>query len=317
MEAALQWGLDCIRLIQSQANPLLTVCMRIITGLGSAAAYLVLLPFLYWCVDEKKCLRLSTAVLISMWINLALKFLLDQPRPFFAGYDPSLGMVAERLGGFPSGHAQNTLVMWAIIASWGKKNRYYAAAAILCLLVGFSRIYLGVHFPTDVFGGWLLGGMILCGYFLAGGRIEALLATGGPRAGMLASAALAFAMILYRPSSELLLPAGMILGLGAGYVLNRRNIGFAAAGLSGRTGTAKYLTLAVRFALGMTAMILLYTVTGKLTAHGDIAGNYRLFVFLRFALLALWVSAGAPWLFRVLRLGNIKQESTNYANVNE
>ena len=302
MEAILQWGLDCIRIVQSWASPPLTVMMKAITALGSITVYLVLLPFLYWCVDEKKSLRLGIAVLVSVWVNLALKFLLDQPRPFFAGYDPSVGIIPEQLGGFPSGHAQNTLVMWIIIASWGKKKWHYAAAAVLCLLVGFSRIYLGVHFPTDVFGGWLLAALILCGYFLAGGRIESLLAAGGPRAGMIASAALSFAMILYRPSTALLMPAGMILGLGAGYVLNRRHIGFSASELAGRTGAAKYLALLVRFALGITAMILLYTLTGKLTALGDIVGSNNLFIFARFTLLALWVSAGAPWLFRFLHL---------------
>ncbi|MCL1837101.1 MAG: phosphatase PAP2 family protein [Treponema sp.] len=304
MEAVLQWGLDCIRLVQSWASPPLTVFMKMITALGSITVYLVLLPFLFWCIDEKKSLRLGIAVLVSLWVNLVLKFLLDQPRPFFAGYDPSVGMIPERLGGFPSGHAQTTLVMWIIIASWGKKKWHYAAAAVLCLLVGFSRVYLGVHFPTDVFGGWLLAALILCGYFLAGGRIEALLAAGGHRAGMIASAALSFAMILYRPSTALLMPAGMILGLGAGYVLNRRHIGFAASELAGKTGAAKYLALLVRFALGIAAMILLYMLTGKLAALSDTIGSNDLFIFIRFALLALWVSAGAPWLFRVMRKSN-------------
>ena len=316
MEAVLQRGLECIALVQSYSSLQLTVIMKTITGLGSPAVYLIVLPLIYWCIDEKKSLRLGIAVLISAWINLALKFLLDQPRPFFADYDPSVGMIAERLGGFPSGHAQNSLVMWIIIASWGKKKRHYAAAALLCLLVGFSRVYLGVHFPTDVFGGWLLGGMILCGYFFASRKIEALLAAGGPRAGMIACAALAFAMILYRSATELLLPAGMILGLGAGYVLNRRSIGFTAAALFGRTGAHKYLTFAGRFALGTAVMILLYIATGKLTAPGDATGNYRLFIFLRFALLAFWVSAGAPWFFRFLRLAG-KTESTNYTNERE
>ena len=302
METVLQWGLECIRLVQSWASPQLTVIIKIITGFGSAAAYFLLLPLLYWCVDEKKSLRLGIAVLISVWINLFLKFLLDQPRPFFPGYDPSLGMIAERLGGFPSGHAQNSLVMWIIIASWGKRKWHYAAAALFCLLIGFSRVYLGVHFPTDVLGGWLIASLILCGYFLAGGKIEALLEAGGHRAGILACSALSFAMILFRTFTELLMPAGMILGLGAGYVLNRRSIGFSAAALSSRIGAFKYFTLLVRLALGMTAMILLYTLTGKLITPGDTTGNYRLIIFLRYALLAFWVSAGAPWLFRFLRL---------------
>jgi len=302
MEAILQWGLDCIRLIQTGANPPLTMFMKIITELGSAAVYIILLPLIYWCIDEKKCLRLGTMILISVWLNIVLKSLLDQPRPFFENYDPSVGIIHERMGGFPSGHAQNSLVMWIIIASWGKQKRFYGIAALFCLLIGFSRVYLGVHFPTDVLGGWLIGGILLAVYFCTEKRIETLLAAHSPRAGLIACAALAFVMILYRPFIELLMPGAMILGLGTGYYLCRFHIGFTASALSNRTGVYKYLALAVRFLLGMTVMVLLFVLTEKITVKFEGSGNYPLFMFLRFALFALWISAGAPWLFRFLRL---------------
>ena len=310
MEALLQWGLDCIRLIQGWANPPLTIFMRIITSLGSAGAYILLLPFVYWCIDEKKGLHLGTMILISVWVNLSLKLLLNQPRPFFAGYDPSVGMISERLGGFPSGHAQNTLVMLTIICSWLTRRWAYIAAALVCLLVGFSRLYLGVHFPTDVIGGWLIGGILLAVYFLVRKRIEALIAKGGFRGGMYASAALAFVMILYRPSVGLLMPGGMILGLGAGYCLCKQYVNFSASALGdyyvsafgGRVGLAKYLTLLARFLMGIIVLNLLLIGTERIMGGMDNSGNYQLVVFLRFVLLALWISAGAPWLFRFLRL---------------
>jgi membrane-associated phospholipid phosphatase len=311
MEAILQWGLDFIRLVQTCANPPLTMGMKIITESGATVGYLLVLSFIYWCISEKKCLSMGTALLISLWINLVLKFLLDQPRPFHENYDPTVGMMIERLGGFPSGHAQNTLVMWIIIASWGHKKRYYGVAALFCLLLGFSRVYLGVHFPTDVLGGWLIGGLILCGYFIAGKHIEALLASSGPRAGLVSCAALAFIMILYRPSIEMLMPGGILLGFGSGYFLCQRYIGFDASGIFGRSGIAKYLTLAKRFVLGIIGLFLLYLIAGKILAIFNDSDNYQLVVFLLFILLALWISAGAPWLFRFLHLaeaGNQNQQ---------
>jgi len=307
MEALLQWGLDFIRLIQGWANPPLTLFMRLVTALGSTGAYIAAVCFVYWCVHEKKGLHLGLITLISIWINLSLKWALDQPRPFFPGYDPSVGMISERLGGFPSGHAQNTLVVLTIICSWltpshVTKKRAYIAAAFVCLLVGFSRVYLGVHFPTDVAGGWLIGGIVLAAYFLARRRIEALLAKGGFRGGIYACAALAFVMILYRPSAELLIPGGVLLGFGAGYCLCKNYFNFSASALGDRTGIFRCLALLVRFLLGITVFALLYVVTEKITGNMDNSGNYRLVMFLRFALLGLWISAGAPWLFRFLRL---------------
>jgi len=306
MEEILQWGLDFIRQIQTLATPGLTIIMRAITNISSTAVYMVLIPFVYWCIDEKKGLRLAVVLLISTWVNLALKFLLNQPRPFFEAYDPSVGMAEAAMGGFPSAHAQNSLVMWMIIASWGLISRLSRAAhlclaALLCLLIGFSRIYLGVHFPTDVFGGWLLGGLILAVYFIAGNRIEAWLESHSPRAGLIAAAALAFAMNMYRPSEYMLIPGGMILGLGFGCFLCRRYMVFNAS-LKDRTGMEKYLTLFVRYALGITAMILLYTATGKIIHGMRHSGNYQLYVFMRHVLAAIWLSAGAPWIFCKLRL---------------
>jgi len=309
MEAILQWGLDCIRQIQTLAAiPGLTITMRAITNIGSAVACVVLLPFIYWCVDEKKGLRLAVVLLISAWINLALKFFLKQPRPFFEGYDPSVGMVNVIIGGFPSAHAQNSIIMWMIIASWGiipklSRSVHFCIAALLCLLIGFSRVYLGVHFPTDVLGGWLLGGIILAVYFMTGNRIEAWLESHGPRAGLIAAAALAFAMNIYRPSEYMLLPGGMILGLGIGFFLCRRYIEFhASASLKDKTGIEKLLTLLIRYALGITAMVLLYVAAGKAINGMRNSGNYYLYVFTRYVLLSVWLSAGAPWVFRKLRL---------------
>jgi membrane-associated phospholipid phosphatase len=302
MEALLQWGLDCVRLIQGWANPPLTIFMRLITALGSAGVYIAVVCFVYWCIDEKKGLHLGLMALISIWINLSLKWALDQPRPFFPAYDPSVGMISERLGGFPSGHAQNTLVALTIICSWLTRRWAYIAAAFVCLLVGFSRVYLGVHFPTDVIGGWLLGGILLAAYFLSRKRIEALIAKGGFRGGIYAGAALAFVMILYRPSAELLLPGGLLLGLGAGYNICKFYCHFSACALGGRTGIYRPLALLVRFLLGITVFALLYVVTEKITGGMHNSGNYQLVIFLRFALLSLWISAGAPWLFRFLRL---------------
>ena len=315
METLLQWVLDCIRLIQGWANPPFTIFMRLITLLGSAGIYIAVVCFLYWCVDEKKGLHLGLMMLISLWINLSLKLALDQPRPFFPAYDPSVGMISEQLGGFPSGHAQNTLVALTIICSWLTglaRRRAFIVAALVCLLIGFSRVYLGVHFPTDVIGGWLIGGIILAAYFLARKRIEALIAKGGFRGGMYAGAALAFVMILYRPTSELpgfthgavllLMPGGMILGLGAGYNLCKYYLQFSASAIGGRTGVFRLLVLLVRFLLGITVLALLFVVTEKIMGGIYNSGNYRLAAFLRFVLIALWISAGAPWLFRFLRL---------------
>jgi membrane-associated phospholipid phosphatase len=299
MESILQWGLDFIRVVQSIASPCLTFIMKSITAIGREPVYLAF-SFFYWCIDEKKGVCLGFAVFISMWVNLSLKYLLNQPRPFFEGYDPSLAMAGEEMGGLPSGHAQNTLVLLFIIASWLKNKLSYVCAAFLCLLIGFSRIYLGVHFPTDVFAGWILGGVIFCGYFFFGNKIEELLVKGGFRAAMIATAALSFIMILYLPGKELLVPGGVILGLGTGYCLNKRYVGFSSRALFEMSGFSKYIMLFARIVLGYGVFLLVFFTFGKSISQN--AGSQNLYGFILTALAGLWVSVAAPWVFIKLRL---------------
>jgi hypothetical protein len=200
--------------------------------------------------------------------------------------------------------------MWIIIASWMGKKRYYIAAVLLSLLIGFSRVYLGVHFPTDLAGGWLLGGIVLAVYFIFGERLESLLIRGGMRLQLVVCAAAAFVMILYNPErardmsgglQALLMPGAVILGMGAGFSLTVRYLGFHAADNFGRRGAAQFFTLCARFFLGAAGIAVVFIVLSPLVRAlgGEL---YRLGIFVQFAFLELWIYTGAPWLFQRLRL---------------
>jgi hypothetical protein len=111
---------------------------------------------------------------------------------------------------------------------------------------------------------------------------------------MIASAVTAFIMILYIPGKEALMPGGIMLGMGVGYCLNRRFIGFNSSIPPDRTVTNRLILLA-RFLIGLVGFILIYTAAGKLFPQDT--PNYKLYGFVRFALGGLWVSAIAPWVF--------------------
>jgi hypothetical protein len=289
--------------------------MKIVTWFGAVPSYLVLLSLIFWCIDEKKGVRLGVATMVSLWLNIILKFLLNQPRPFWEGYDPSVGLIAESLNGFPSGHAQTSLVVWIVIASFGKKKRYYAAAAFLVFLISFSRVYLGVHFPTDIAGGWFLGGVVLAVYFIWGDTLEAALVRGGIRTQLIVSAAAAFAMILCNPQSvrevkggieAQLMPGGLFLGMGAGCSLTAHYLHFRAAEFFGRL--PKPFILLARFILGMAGTALIFIVSGKV--NSVLGADYlRMGIFFRFALVELWIYAGAVRVFQFFKLAEREQHA--------
>lgn len=108
-----------------------------------------------------KALFLSLCMGGVMVINLVLKSLFDRARP-----DLWEWIVTETHLSFPSGHATATmtLAMAVIVLVWHTKWRVLTIilASLYIISIGLSRLYLGVHFPTDIIGGWLLGIVWVC-----------------------------------------------------------------------------------------------------------------------------------------------------------
>jgi membrane-associated phospholipid phosphatase len=312
-EGVYGWGLDLIRIIQKIESPVLTAVMKAVTALGGVYFYLFLLLIIFWCVDEKKGLRLGLLLLVSVWLNLFFKDLLKQPRPF--NLDPSVGLAFESSHGIPSGHAQMSLVFWVFMADWGRasfkkfKTPVTAGAVFIMLLVAFTRLYLGVHFPTDILAGWLLGGIILGLYFLTEKKFSALFLAAGRRPGNLCLAAAAFLMtFLYKGDRRL--PAAF-LGFGLGYSFMLSPFPVDAGGTGGGK-IPRFVLLGLRGILGFAGTVIIYlglrlvlpgeaSFFAALPPWGEFSPYYELGSFIRYGLLGLWISAGAPRLF--LRLG--------------
>lgn len=296
MEGVYAWGLEAVRVIQRIEHPALTAVMATITALGSEYAYMALLPLVFWCVDERKGLRLGTAVLLSAWINVSLKDLWAQPRPY--DLDPSVGRAYEPTGGIPSGHAQGSVTFWGILGSWLRFPGGLVLAIGAPLLISFTRLYLGVHFPTDLFAGWALGGLVLAGYFAFGRILEAALSAADVRVRILVAAAVAFVMNALSPAHTNL--GGVFFGMASGYVLMAERFPFSAA--HGAGGLRPSLpVLAARYILGIAGVAAVYLGL-KLLLPEEGSSWYALGRFVRYGAMGAWVSAGAPWVFLRLKL---------------
>ena len=307
------WGLDVIRMIQRIESPALTVLMKFITALGTELLYFPLILVIYWLVNEKQGFRLGLFIIASVWINAFFKEMFKQPRPFHL--EPSLGLVFERGYGAPSGHAQMALCFWIFMALWLSgvwtkktpgRNTFpvWIPAISFILLIGFTRLYLGVHFPTDLLAGWLLGGIILLLWFIPGARLEKLFAAAGVRPQNIAAAAIALAMNGLYPKDRIL-PA-LMLGFCLGYTLMCKSFPFSARGeINGKkpgpkviffrlfTGFAglAVIYLALKLLLPGEGSIILHPLWGPYSPLAEAAR------FIRYGLLGFWVSGGAPKVF--------------------
>jgi membrane-associated phospholipid phosphatase len=298
----LAWGLGVIRAIQTIQTPVLTELVADVTQAGGQFFYMGLLALLYWCVDQRRAFQLSAALLISGWTNSACKALFKQPRPF--DLDPSLGLIAESNYGLPSGHAQNSLAFWGVFfREFRGKEKFIwqvAPAAAISLVIGWTRLYLGVHFPTDLFAGWALATIFLVIYYLLSERIAALLAKAGPRPQCIVVAVTA--LIMNTTGCPLAI-SGLFLGMGLGYILQTTRIHFDArpSVMAGSTAAVKALKLIARLVLGLAVAALLFVLLSQLVPGKDSA-HYRLVSFVQYAVLGAWVAAGAPWVFMRLKL---------------
>jgi membrane-associated phospholipid phosphatase len=170
MEPIMDWGISVVLAFQ-QFSPTLDVPFTVFTLLGDEEFFLLLLPFVYWCLDRRTGARLTVLFLLSMLVNYVAKAAGAQPRPF--QYDARVQMIREVSGyGLPSGHTQGAVVVWGYLGSQFRKRWLWVIVAILVVFIPLSRVYLGVHFPHDVLGGYLLGVVCLALYLWLGPRVE-------------------------------------------------------------------------------------------------------------------------------------------------
>ncbi len=155
----LDFEINLILLFQ-QLGTWLVSPMKFFTFLGYEEFYLLIAPALYWCFNTGLGLRFGLYLITSAGLNTTFKFLFHAPRPYWIDLRVH-AFTAEGSFGIPSGHAQNAIPVWGCLATNFRKAWVWALAIALMILIGLSRIYLGVHFPRDVLAGWLIGGALL------------------------------------------------------------------------------------------------------------------------------------------------------------
>jgi membrane-associated phospholipid phosphatase len=289
----LDWGIQVVLWFQ-QFSPALDLPFKMLTFLGDETFYLVFMPLFYWCIDRRTGARLFFLLLLSAYLNAIVKVLADQPRPFT--YDPRVQSIVDADGGgMPSGHTQNAVVIWGFLAARSGRKISWLIAAFLMVGIPLSRVYLGVHFPTDLIGGYLLGGIFLILFLLSAPRLETWLIEQGFAWQILISLLGPLILILLNPTGDkyVLSMVSILMGVCTGFVLERRFVRFSCESV--------WWKKAIRYLLGV---VVLFGLWGglKLAFSGmEPAAPFR---FIRYALVGLWGGVGAPWMFVRLRLAD-------------
>lgn len=312
MDAIYQFGINLIHSLQT-FSPALDGFMEGITFLGRIEFYLIFIPFIYWSIDRRIGVRALLILIYTDFIAYSFKQLLHQPRPYWIGDVKALS--AEPSYGIPSSHASNTLSVGGYLAVKVKKNWFWIFVSILILLIGISRLYLGVHFPQDVLFGWLIGLVVLWAIakwesavreWLDGKSLSFQISIGFLDSLFIVLFGFIIRFILKgmpdpasyssytadaRTITHFFTLAGAAFGTYLGYALMRRYARFNAKGTWGKR--------VIRYIVGIVGLLLIYFGLSQvfdLFAVDESTLGYVL-RYIRYGLATFWATFLAPWVF--------------------
>jgi len=291
--------------------------MQFFAFIGQPEFSLLLIPLIVWCLDRQLGIRILLLVSLSGAICDIIKIAFHTPRPYWVTTEvKALGNYPSF--GFPSGHAQNAVLLFGLIATWMKKAWISVVCVIFILLIGLSRVYQAVHYPLDIAGGFAVGLLLLLlyikfekpvGKFVKNQSIPmqitlscmgsliliclsfmALLSLGSWQV------PLSWSTLAFQQSSipidpliphDTLTGAGLFFGSAVGAILASRYI-----------PTTQKTSISVRILNYVIGMIILLGIWYSLKGYTQIEGIGYGVEYLRSILAGIWITGGAPIIFQ-------------------
>jgi hypothetical protein len=257
--------------IQSFSNEFLDNFFKIVTMLGSGYFFLFVVTLILWCINKDLGYRLGFLFITTGAINNVLKETFKVPRPI--GHEGIRSSIIPNPGGysFPSGHAQTTSSFWTRIMLELRRKWIYVVGISIIFLVGLSRIYLGVHWPSDVLAGTVIG---IAWVFIANWLFYTFI----EGSSSLALLILVWVGMLFVPTVEYLKISGALTGFIIGYWIESKYINYNIKGSLGKQ--------VIKFIIGLIGLLIIKVLVSK--------------SFLGYFLMSIWVTALAPYLFKVI-----------------
>jgi membrane-associated phospholipid phosphatase len=279
--------LTILHFIQKFSTPFLDKFFIFVTLLGEETFYILIFAWLYWCYSKKFGTLFILTFLFGNCINAGLKDLFQMERPI--GLDSIRTLREETATGysFPSGHTQGACTFFYFLIHHLKKTYITVIGWILIILVGLSRLYLGVHWPKDVIVGILLALIIV--HFGTNFFKEITLAK------LLPLLAIFSVLMLCFTSKDYITGVAIFSGGIIGIYFERKYIGYSIH------SSLKQNIL--KFIIGIAVLLLIKEGIKFLLPTNNII-NY-----LRYFLVGLWFSFGSLFVFKKLRLE--KKEATS------
>ncbi|MBU3187997.1 phosphatase PAP2 family protein [Clostridium bowmanii] len=277
--------IEIIKFIQSITSPFLDVFFQLVTMTGEEYFYIIAAAIIFWCVNKKFGYKLGFALLTGTIVNTVLKDLVNASRPIGISGIRSLRVQTATGQSFPSGHTQGASTFWVSWMVRLKRKWIYIVGISAIILVAFSRMYLGVHYPIDVIGGVAVGTIWV---FISNYIFEYAESTKKAWILMIIVVPMLIGMIFLKEKTYYTI-SGTVFGFFIGYVLESKYVQYDV-----RNTKIKQL---IKLLFGLTVLITLKFILKKILPINIFADFFRYFV------VGLWITIGAPCIFKRF-LGN-------------
>lgn len=267
--------------LQELQSRLLTIIFQVFTFLGDDEFFMLFIPVIYWTISKTSGIKLAMVLLFSSMFTFLLKDMTQLPRP-------DIGVHSLTDNTFPSGHTLTAVTVWGYLAYQLRDRIVTLVAIFIILMVGFSRLYFAYHFPGDILGGLLFGGLFLSLFLYIEHKIPKKLSPTFTTL-LLLSILGPLLLSMFSPRPDYIKVLAFLSGSVTGYLLETQFLNVHRRALLWQQIVKSLIGLVVLFAI-VLGLGLLFPASSSLLR------------FIRYGLAGIWVTLLWPWCFMRLRL---------------
>jgi len=274
---------EMLKAIQTISCPFLDWLFEAVTIFGEQLFLIPIITLVFWSFDKETGYWLCWSLVSGNLLCNGIKGIVKAPRPIGVEGIRSLRVETATGYSFPSGHSHSIANFMTAAAIRVRRRWFTVLAVVVPLVVGFSRLYLGVHWPKDVLGGLVIGFLLPLGLWKLFRRFP----FDRPML-YLISAAVFLPLLFFVDMADFWKSFGLSLGFVAGSFIEEYAVGFTVDGPLWRR--------LLRWAVGFAVLGGLYYVMKTFFPENNF------FYLLRYFIIAFYAVALWPICFKKLRL---------------
>ncbi|MCU5533378.1 phosphatase PAP2 family protein, partial [Bacillus cereus] len=265
----------------SLEGSVLTAFLKLVSIIANETLYLIVISISYWCISKRKAFHMIVMLCFSGYIGIMVKEFMKIPRPYT--YDGIEALYEKSAAGysFPSTHVQLSTTFWGSFMILCKKRIVWIIGIIFIILVAISRLYLRVHWLSDIIGAVLFSVIVVYLYK------KVTMELSDRKFILLQRIILAVSLIMYVMTSQVdnLKLLGVLTGSTIGIMLENHFINMNESN--------DFKMQVVKTVLGLSIMLIMQFILKKV-----IPDMY----YLRYAVTGITITFLCPFIFHMLRL---------------